>query len=52
MKVELDTDSINDTDPAYSMDSPLWARWFEAKHEERRAGIEAHLLDLDNENVD
>jgi hypothetical protein len=34
------------------MDSPLWACWFEAEHEERRAGIEAHLTTLNDEDVD
>jgi hypothetical protein len=38
--------------PTYAVDSALWARWFEAEHEERRAGIEAYLEDLDDEDVD
>jgi hypothetical protein len=37
-------------DPAYSVDSPLWNRWFEAEHEARRESIEAHLENLDDEN--
>jgi hypothetical protein len=38
--------------PTYAMDSPLSARWFEADHEERWAGIEAHLEALDDNDVD
>jgi hypothetical protein len=52
VKVELDADSINDTYPAYVVDSPLWARWFETEYKERCASIEANLEDLDDDDMD
>jgi hypothetical protein len=39
-------------DPAYDVDSPLWARWFEAEHDARREMVEAHLEGLDDDDID
>jgi hypothetical protein len=36
----------------YVIDSPLWAQWFEAEHDARRAMSEAHLEGLDNDDFD
>jgi hypothetical protein len=33
------------------MDSPLWACFFEAEHEERLVGIDAHLKALDDNEM-
>jgi hypothetical protein len=38
--------------PVYTVDYPLWVRWFEAKHEKWRPDIDAHLKDLEDEDVD